>query len=243
MRVFLRWDLWLIAICSVGLLFMVVSIVCDTQRVFVQKRIPIVQMNFFKRSSAFKQESQEPDEDASSQWNFECASEMDYSFLEKQKSGDNWLVRLKIDGVRVRLALPVKVSLPYSASTRLNAHEEGHVDICKRVYEKADNHAREAIHDIMQRSYAGEGATVDEATQRAVGVAARELADIYRRQTADVVNDVSEIYDFLQRKPGSVPGESVVEAFERYSAGKPRRVSRAFDWNLDTTRLTTVPSV
>lgn len=219
-----KFEVPLLLLCSLGLLYMISSILHDYERVHIQKRLPLVQMSFFKRLPGFKQDIQKPDEDASSEWDFECASEMDYSLFEKQKSGNHWLVRLRIDAVRVRLALPVKVALPETASNHLKAHEDGHVEICKKVYEDADRHVRLAVQDIMQRTYAGQGETLDEASQSAVAVATRELADLYRRQTLDVVNDVSEIYDFLQRKPDSEPEKSVVEAFKRYEEGKPRRV-------------------
>ena len=166
------------------------------------------------------------DEAAKTDWQYSNSTDFSYEFDRKEQFGDRWVVKLRPVSVRVNLALKIVEFLPKGAPETLLAHEQGHVDICKRIYGRAADGAREAARSAIGRSFGGEGATLDEACADAISDATDKIDEIYRLNTVVYTNDVSEIYDYLQLAPDALPKRSVDEAFETYAKGKPARLNK-----------------
>ncbi len=234
MRDKINGELLLVSFCTISMIGMLATVLLDYHRISIEKLYPAVDFEWteptkaapeFPRLDFGKDAGQTtPCKDAKVEWSYTCATQMDYSLLEQQKTGNKWLARIKIDSVHARLWLPIKTILPENAITALKEHEIGHVEICKRVYEDSDKFARAAIEMVLKRTYSGEGDTLDEAISNAVKMAGADINNEYQPHTQAVAQDVSEIYDFLQLKKGATPEQSIEEAFETYKSGKPRRL-------------------
>ena len=163
-------------------------------------------------------------EDIDTQWKFGETATVQYEFEDKQQLGDGWFVKIKVTGVKMALSCKVSVFVPEGAPQGLEEHADGHVAIIKRVYDDADRAAREAAASVTGVVFAGEGKTLEEACDQAVADAKLRIARVYSSKTAEVVNDVAGIYDYLQCAPNAVAKGSVREAFDEYAKGKPKRL-------------------
>ncbi len=216
----------LIALCSVILSLMLFAIVRDQLAVSIEVLIPDVRTKVVGPvGNPHRDGRLNPMcSDARVNWVYNCESEMSYSYVDKQKLGNKWLVTIRIEGVLLRLSLGIDAALAKDAPARLDQHNEGHVLICKTIYKDAEKFGRAAVAPVLRRTFTGEGDTVDEASAQAVSEAAGEIANRYKEDLQVKTQDVTEIYDFLEiNEPKSVKN-SIEQAFQLHSAGKTRRL-------------------
>jgi hypothetical protein len=160
-----------------------------------------------------------PDATARTHWQFECDADTDYAIEEQHHTEQKWSARIRIRSVKLGLSLPITIYLPSNASPQLKAHEEGHVEICRRIYADAGEIARQSTLPILSKTYEGDGLTLEEACAQASKVAVIELTETYGKNTTEVVNHVSTIYDFLQGNEKYTASASVDEAMKNTRIG------------------------
>lgn len=164
-------------------------------------------------------------ETAITNWEFQVASSFDYTIKEKIETDRSWLIQLHIDKAKLKLGLDIEEILPQGASTRDEEIENAHAAICKRVFFTASKKALESGNSIFfNRTFSGEGKTVDEASAQALQIARSEFLQDYSKNTQEMVADIIEVYDFQMRKDGAKPFPTVEEAFKIYLSGRPRKV-------------------
>jgi hypothetical protein len=133
-------------------------------------------------------------EEANTKWFFHCQTGFD--------TKEHWLsegglpqVELTVVSARIGLSLPVIVYLPDNASIKLKEHEDGHVDICRRVYATASPLAIDIAKNMIGKTFRGKGANKEEAREAALRRAGEYFCGSYTKKTADVVDAVSARYD------------------------------------------------
>ncbi len=167
-----------------------------------------------------------PDEEAVTVWSFGCKTDFEFDIVDNTSLGKNDLmVTLRITRSKISLSAPVTVFLPQGASPELVSHEDGHVEICKRIYAKVDKEAEDAASVVVGKEFQASGATVEDACREAVQRASAEVCLRYHG-ISHSVNRVSEIYDQLDRTgKGEMPA-LVDKAFSKFSTvpgvAKPR---------------------
>lgn len=163
-----------------------------------------------------------PDKDAETKWEFTCVPELKFNIAGTRKdSAGRDVAIIEVTHAKVILGLPVTVWLPNGASKGLQEHEDGHVAICSRVYQHAEDAAREAVQPVLKTVFEGNGADVESACKDAVNHAGVAIGSEYRRITIERVGRVSRLYDeFSKNSMGSVSSSKLVDdAFERTDVG------------------------
>jgi hypothetical protein len=158
----------------------------------------------------------EKDEGAVTVWSFGCKTDFDFEIVEKTfLSKTDYMVTIKIKSCRITLTAPVTVYLPENADKKLIEHEDGHVEICRRIYDGAEKHALIAASQAIGKQYQASGVSVEAACKQAVEDASLAISQTYHDRASASVNRISEIYDALDRdEPG--PAATLVEkAFTR----------------------------
>lgn len=201
---------------------MLILVVCDHMRIQVEKQPPTIKTILFEQGEAPPPEVG-PDAYARTHWQFNCQLEADYKIIEKHETSSGWFVELRLTAVKLKLTMPIVIYLPENASDRVKLHEQGHVEICKRIYAQAPTLAGLEARGIM-KTFQGHGVRVEEACEDAIRVANLQLVEAYGNRTLEVVNCVSTIYDFLETSRTADSEKSVDEAFHNFSAGGPRRL-------------------
>ncbi len=214
----------------VGTLISCATILCSFfalqshMRVDVDRKEPVIATKYLKPNEIISELG--PDTKARCDFRFELESYMDYDILEKAQDNGSCLVRLKISTVHARLTLPIEILYPPAPDEKTRAHEMGHATICKRVYLQASSAIKEAAKPVLERTYTGQGANLDEALGEALQIAVNELGEDYNLNTSMVARDIFEIYDFLELGENSNSNDSVEESFKRFEHGKTRRITQ-----------------
>jgi hypothetical protein len=120
---------------------------------------------------------------ALTRWFFHCAPD-----IQHQSNGSNCI---KVTGVNMRIGLTIEQMIPPNARRDLISHEDGHVDICKKVYSTAEKHARAASTSMIGKTFSGKS------TEDAKIKAAREICAQYTSRTATACDTASALYDKL----------------------------------------------
>lgn len=166
-----------------------------------------------------------PDEEAVTVWSFGCKSDFEFDIVDNTRLKQNdVMVTLRITRSKITLSAPVTVFLPEGASSELVRHEEGHVEICKRIYGKVDKEAEAAASAVVGKEYQASGASVEDACREAVQRAGSDVCLRYHGISRSV-NRVSNIYDQLDRTDHDEMPVLVNKAFATFSTvsgvGKP----------------------
>jgi hypothetical protein len=201
---------------------MLFAVAHDALTIVIEKQAPQLSSVFFD-SSASSPPQVGPDASARTHWQFNCQTEADYQIISKHRTSSGWNVELKITAIKLKLTMPIVIYLPRDASDGLKSHESGHVEICRRIYERAQSIAGLEARRVL-RTFQGNGRDIKEACDDAIRVANIELIEAYGEHSVEVVNNVSVIYDFLETSPTVQPGHSVDEAFRRHRRGGSRRL-------------------
>jgi len=126
-------------------------------------------------------------------WSFICKSDFDLQeSAAKSKEGVYYFV---IRGVTVNLELPVTIWLPFGIAARLREHEDGHRQICAKIYANADKIAAECATSLIGQEILARGPSPSEAREAAVREARSRLSRAYAKQTEDLSVELSDFYD------------------------------------------------
>lgn len=224
-------DFWMILIITVILIWMNYVVIAGGKPVEVSKAISTLEIKRFDPNN--------PPDDVSqtfhgvTKWQFECPCRVSYKTLEKVDDSGGSFVRVKITNVKANLALPIVMWMPDNPPRGLKAHEDGHVLICQRVYEDADNTARAIAGNLIGNEYSGNGRNLDDACKFASGIAAVTFSNEFEEKVAGKAQKISEIYDYLAQFRKYEQDRLVDEAFKLYERGKPRLVkeSKIIGWS------------
>ncbi|HEY9683131.1 MAG TPA: hypothetical protein V6C86_16250 [Oculatellaceae cyanobacterium] len=175
---------------------------CTNSSVTVDKAPPTVQtVHKNVRSSSIPDSVDRAHSDldltAYTTWFFGCKPIFDYQIVSEREAFGQTTTTLVIQGVNLQLSLPITIDIAKDALPSVVEHENGHVQICLKMYEHADATAREAARKLIGRPFTGTGATAGEARQKALDAAGAQLGADYRQGTVDEVNEASAYYDQL----------------------------------------------
>ena len=220
--------IWL-AFCSLLALHACSSSSTSTTRSNADKTAEVTQLPITVERQVFdsavrtpSQVSIDHNQSANTNWDFHCKPRFQFDLLEKKLDGKITRVKIRIKSVQVEISTPIIIYLPSTAKGDVVSHEEGHVKICRTVYESAaGNAALEAAQSVIGKEYSGQGSTLEEACQLALNRAAQAMGRIYREKTVTVVNVVSAYYDqFALQHPEPNNIDSCVEAAFQMQQGK-----------------------
>lgn len=218
----MKRETWLVLLVTMAVIAMSVVLVLDRNSVEIGFLEPTVEHR------TFHGHERPPEVDSSSagltKWEFKCPAEIDYSVVDKIDDKGGSFARVKVTGVRVKLELPITVWLPENPSESLKMHEDGHVEICRRVYSEAKGKARSMAQDIIGKVYSGTGANLESACSLAINIPMVEFSGRYETEVARKAQDISEIYDYLNKYTDIADSELVEKAFATYEQGKPREI-------------------
>jgi hypothetical protein len=136
-------------------------------------------------------------EDAWCRFFFNCSVHLKYEIVEQSRRDGRTIVTTQIQQVKVTLTLEDTIFLPRHGTEKLKAHEEGHRRINERVYQSAEDAARNAAREIMAKRWEGAGVDEDAAGKTATDKAVKELCDEYLTATAEKALRIGKTYDEL----------------------------------------------
>ncbi|MCA9801368.1 MAG: hypothetical protein KC777_05250 [Cyanobacteria bacterium HKST-UBA02] len=170
------------------------------------------------------------DEEAITKWKFGCRADIDFDITSKEIVDPNYIVSIKVTGVRMRLDAPVTIWVSKDSPAETLKHEQAHALICSRVYKNADSIARQAARTVLGNSYQASGKTLDAACKAAVDRVAEEVCELYHLKAVESINRVSEVFDGLeQHDMGKTPEQMVDTAFSQYVDITEKRPERQED--------------
>lgn len=171
--------------------------------------------------------TQQEGREAHTDWVFACESDLGFHIESKDVSPGYAKVQLKITRVNLTLSLPIVIWAEKDARQSVIDHENGHVEICKRVYDDAEKSARLAADGIIGRTFMGQGDNLNDACKQALDLAMEDLHERYHKETLEVANRVSEAYDHLcdlVPEEKQVAQELVEKSFEQDHLNAPQRL-------------------
>jgi len=194
------------------------SISCAPERPVTLAKEPLtVETVYFDPKGDLAKVPLENDEGAVTVWRFGCKTDFDFDIVEKTfLSKNDHMVTIRVKGCRISLTAPVTVYLPEKADKNLVAHENGHVEICRRIYNRADKQALIAASQSIGKQYQASGRTVEAACQQAIEDASASIYQVYHDKASMAVNRISEIYDELDRTERAPADKLVERAFARH---------------------------
>jgi hypothetical protein len=173
--------------------------------------------------------------DAQTNWTFHCYTKFKYDLIKIQRNqSDNpkndkkVAVVLSIRRVKMTLSLPMTIWLADGAHRAIQYHEDGHKQICEKIYKNAEIIARNSCIPIIGKTFSGQGSSVDDATLQALKAANETICQSYRSGTVNIANHVSTIYDHLSHSyPGGIPTDEpqdklVQKAFAELAENYPK---------------------
>jgi hypothetical protein len=157
-------------------------------------------------------------EGAHTRWFFHCYTKFDYTLEQKQVSGASTTVSIKITKVNMNIELPIVMWIPKRCPQKVVDHEQGHVRICTRIYDGAENAARDAATRVVGMKIEGHGDTAESACAEAVNKAAETVCEDYRKNTVEIADCISKIYDDLtaQGNASASVDKTIDDAFNRF---------------------------
>jgi len=190
---------------------------CTGSDVQITKQPLAIKKQFFDPVKDKGKVPLEAGEEALTVWSFGCKSEFKFDVIEKIPLGKNdYMVTIKIKSVHMTLSAPLTVFLPNGAPPETVQHEDGHVEICKRIYRDIDSECLDAGKSLIGKEYQDSGSTVQAACQRCVERASADIYERYHGKTSFPVNNVSAIFDDLSRESKEDPAVLVEKAFSKY---------------------------
>jgi len=164
---------------------------------------------------------------AQTDWLFSITPELDFSIKDEKKKDNQYCIGLEITAVRIKLALPIDVSIAKDAPAWVKEHENGHVEICRTVYKNARECATAAANGILNKRFEGVGADKKLALSNALQIAAQEVAAPYRGNVGSEADAVSSRYDQLcetAEYQGKVQ-KAIADAFAQVKSEKEKQAA------------------
>jgi hypothetical protein len=142
-------------------------------------------------------------------WTFHCLTKFDYV-----QDGRNTATHatLRITRAHMRLTLPVEIITYTHPDKSVLEHENGHVRICKSLYESAEKIGQTACAAVIGKTYEADAESYQSAVQNALNKASDEVCNVYTAQTADIVQRVSDRYDSYYNA-GDTVGDALEKAY------------------------------
>ncbi len=168
------------------------SIIVDPPSVKIEKIKNVVAKNAVDHPAAH--------EIAQTDWIYSIDTKLDFSIKKEKQDSEGFHVWIEITGVRLKLALPIKTIVSDKAPKFVLDHENGHVEICRRIYVNAREHALKAVAGVNGKQFEGFGADRKLALANALQIAGQDIAAPYRVSTAGLAERVSSNYDQLCEK-------------------------------------------
>ncbi len=138
-----------------------------------------------------------PSVEANTHWEFNFVPEIQVRRTRLERNGEEFIALVKVEKVKIDLALPIDVWLPESASEKVIAHEEGHIALCKHFYKDAGFSARQAANALLGREFSGHGKSESECTKNAIEAASAVLSEAYQERIVLPAHRASATYDEL----------------------------------------------
>lgn len=156
-----------------------------------------VRREYFARGSSMSDSfAKQHNQSANTHWRFNCIPHFKFDVDDKSTANNQTSVKLRITSVLVELAAPVIVYLPKQATSDVESHEDGHVKICRRVYQSdANAAAKTAAEDLIGKTFEGSGANIEAACQNALDHAAQDMGRKFRAKTLEKLDRLSAYYD------------------------------------------------
>ncbi|MBS1955700.1 MAG: hypothetical protein JST89_16065 [Cyanobacteria bacterium SZAS-4] len=151
-------------------------------------------------------------------WVFHCYPSLEYE-LKSTKTAEKTTVTILVRKITLTISLPITVRIGKLAGKKTVDHENGHIQIVKQVYEKAEDAAREACETVIDARFEGTGVSREDAIADASDKVYRQVCQLYRAKTVDAVNALSKNFDDITyhgRAPVSVK-EAIKLSFEKYT--------------------------
>jgi hypothetical protein len=153
-------------------------------------------------------------EQGNTEWFFHCFPNFAYRYETRGNQ-----VTITPYSVQMHIGLDVTQTVPHRCSDKLQAHEDGHVEICKQIYADAERIAHDYCEEAIGKPFTASGATEKDATDNAIDVASHYVCDRYSAKTGKLCDRVSQIYDEITRHGlADVPeSKAIDQAFKRAS--------------------------
>ncbi len=150
-------------------------------------------------------------------WNFHCYPNVDYD-LESTKTTEKTTVTILIKKITLTISLPITVRLGKLAGKKALDHENGHIQIVKQIYEKAEDIARESCEPAIGVRFEGTGANKEDAVADAIDKACQQVCRLYREKTVNVGNALSKNFDDItSHGRAAIPvTEAIRLSYEKY---------------------------
>lgn len=195
-----------LAICS-GVLSMALITACSNSSVgppiSVTSAPVAVHTSYFKDSKSRDFRSldesviKDPNYDAFTIWFYHCFADFQTQDEHIDDTAGASTVRLKIRAAQIRLSCPITIWLAQDSTALVREHENGHVYICRKVYDLAPAVVKQAAAVVVGKSYNGMGSTLAEARRMAIAQAESDIALIFREKIVDLADEISTSYDKL----------------------------------------------
>lgn len=151
-------------------------------------------------------------ETARTEWNYGIVPELGFKILKEEKVGKEYKVDLKITSVDLNLGLPIRLLISDKAPPDVVAHENGHIEICKRIYINAKEYGIQCSKKALGKVFSAMNADKKVAISQALRTAGQEIASPYRGLTAGIAKQVSDQYDYIcQHSKEKLPVEKLIE--------------------------------
>ncbi|MFA7338967.1 MAG: hypothetical protein WC028_19430 [Candidatus Obscuribacterales bacterium] len=141
--------------------------------------------------------TKDPNYDAFTIWFYHCFADFQTQDEHIDDTVGASTVRLKIKAVQIRLSCPITIWLAQDSSALVREHENGHVYICRKVYDRAPVVVRQAAAAVVGKSYNGMGKNLAEARRMAIAQAEGDIALAFREKIVDFADEISTSYDRL----------------------------------------------
>ncbi|MBA3993964.1 MAG: hypothetical protein C0469_10590, partial [Cyanobacteria bacterium DS2.3.42] len=171
-------KLWITFLLSLTLLSS-----CSSEEVIVDKAPELVNKHIYDKDNRPKSEiKRHPSVEANTHWEFSFVPEVQVKNNKLERRGNEFVASVKVERVKIDLALPIDMWLPESASEKVIAHEEGHIAICKHFYKDADYAAREHANALLGRVFSGHGQDESECVRNAMEAISTVLSEAYQKR-------------------------------------------------------------
>jgi hypothetical protein len=184
-------------------------------RVDVSAAPASVHVNYFDKPPAGAVE-RDRNFDAYTLWFYHCFADIQMQPVDADDTIGASSAHFVVKNIQLRLSCPINIWLPRNAQAVVRDHEDGHSEICKKVYLLAPAVARKAAEDILGKSYSGMGANLAEAKQVAMSAAKEDIAQAFRSGVIERADEISVLYDDFaarqMRHDMSLPQKPLAEA-------------------------------
>lgn len=168
------------------------------QRVIVEKAPEALARHVYDRGARPQSQVKlHPSVEANTHWEFQFVPEIQVLKTKLEQNKDDMVATVRVKNVKIELALPIDMWLPESASEKVIAHENGHIEICKHFYKNADLVAHKSASAICDREFSGRGEDESACVRSAIEAASSILSNDYQTKIVLPAHRASAIYDKL----------------------------------------------